>query len=188
MSKSLGNFYTLRDLFAKGHRPSSDPLFAGFGAVSPAAQFHDGRIAAGGEFGGAAAEFRRARQGRKISARRDRPLRSRNACRRREADFEAGLADDLNTAQALAAVFDLVRDVNTAMDRGEFRRRMCRSVIGALKKFDAVLCGAATTTTTRSSSAGIRRGSSDGISRARSKRWLHERQEARKAAQLQARR
>ena len=37
-----------------------------------------------------------------------------------EADFDAGLADDVNTAVALAAVFDLVRDVNTAMDRGAF--------------------------------------------------------------------
>ena len=37
-----------------------------------------------------------------------------------ENDFDAALADDLNTAVALAAVFDLVRDVNTAMDRGEF--------------------------------------------------------------------
>ena len=37
-------------------------------------------------------------------------------------DFDRGLADDLNTAQALAATFDLVRDVNTAMDRGEFRQ------------------------------------------------------------------
>ena len=33
-------------------------------------------------------------------------------------EFDAGLEDDLNTAQALAAIFDLVRDVNTAMDRG----------------------------------------------------------------------
>ena len=41
------------------------------------------------------------------------------AARVREAEdaFDAGMEDDLNTAQALAAVFDLVRDVNTAADR-----------------------------------------------------------------------
>jgi len=31
-------------------------------------------------------------------------------------DFDAGLADDLNTAVALAATFDFVREANIAMD------------------------------------------------------------------------
>src|SRR5258708_25931606 len=37
-------------------------------------------------------------------------------------DFDGGLSDDLNTAQALAAVFDFIREANTAMDKGEFRQ------------------------------------------------------------------
>ena len=37
-------------------------------------------------------------------------------------DFDAGLSDDLNTARRLAAVYDLVREVNIAMDKGEFRQ------------------------------------------------------------------
>ena len=35
--------------------------------------------------------------------------------------FEAGMNDDLNTSKALAAVFELRRELNTAMDAGEFR-------------------------------------------------------------------
>src|SRR5947207_2455196 len=35
-------------------------------------------------------------------------------------DFDAGLADDLNTAVALAATFDFVREANIAMDTGSF--------------------------------------------------------------------
>jgi len=35
--------------------------------------------------------------------------------------FEASLDDNLNMAEALGAIFDMVRDGNTAMDRGEFR-------------------------------------------------------------------
>jgi cysteinyl-tRNA synthetase len=54
------------------------------------------------------------------------------------AQFEAGLADDLNTAQALAAVFDLVRDANTAMDRGEYRAGDAAPVLAALGKFDRI--------------------------------------------------
>jgi cysteinyl-tRNA synthetase len=55
-----------------------------------------------------------------------------------EADFDAGLADDLNTAVALAAVFDLVRDANTAMDRGEFLQQDTMRMMAAMEKFDAV--------------------------------------------------
>jgi cysteinyl-tRNA synthetase len=55
------------------------------------------------------------------------------------ADFDAGLADDLNTAVALASIFDLVRDVNTAMDRGEFLQQDAAPMVAAMEKFDAIL-------------------------------------------------
>jgi cysteinyl-tRNA synthetase len=53
-------------------------------------------------------------------------------------EFDRGLADDLNTALALAAIFDLVRDANTAMDRGEFRQGDVAAVLGAMETFDAI--------------------------------------------------
>ena len=53
-------------------------------------------------------------------------------------DFDRGMADDLNTAQALAAIFDLVRDVNTAMDHGEFRQGDLPAVQDVLTAFDAI--------------------------------------------------
>ena len=57
-----------------------------------------------------------------------------------EADFDAGLADDLNTAVALATVFDLVRDVNTAMDRGDFPSAgRAAPSLATMEKFDAIL-------------------------------------------------
>ena len=56
-----------------------------------------------------------------------------------ETDFQAGLADDVNTAQALAAVFDLVRDVNTAMDRGDFLQQNAPRAVAAMEKFDDIL-------------------------------------------------
>ena len=40
---------------------------------------------------------------------------------------------------ALAAVFDLVRDVNTAMDRGEFLQQDAPRVVAAMEKFDEIL-------------------------------------------------
>jgi len=56
-----------------------------------------------------------------------------------EEDFDAGLADDLNTAFSLAAIFDLVREVNTAMDRGEFLQQDAPRIVAAMEKFDAIL-------------------------------------------------
>ena len=62
-----------------------------------------------------------------------------SACAEAERDFDAGLADDLNTAVALAAVFDLVRDVNSAMDRGDFRQQDATRLVATMEKFDQIL-------------------------------------------------
>ncbi len=53
-------------------------------------------------------------------------------------DFDAGLADDLNTARALAAVFDLVREANIAIDKDEFRQGDVAAVLEFLATFDKV--------------------------------------------------
>jgi cysteinyl-tRNA synthetase len=63
----------------------------------------------------------------------------RKRAEKAETDFDAGLAGDLNTALALAAVFDLVRDINTAMDRGEFLQQDAPRVIAAMEKVDGIL-------------------------------------------------
>ena len=47
--------------------------------------------------------------------------------------------DDLNTSKALAAVFELRRDVNTAMDSGEFGAAESTSVLELLARIDLVL-------------------------------------------------
>jgi cysteinyl-tRNA synthetase len=52
--------------------------------------------------------------------------------------FEDSLDDDLNTAEALAAVFEYVRDTNTMMDAGQFRAGNATGALGLLSKFDAI--------------------------------------------------
>jgi len=52
--------------------------------------------------------------------------------------FEEALDDNLNTAEALAAIFDLVRDINTAMDRGEFRDGDRPAPLQALERWDRI--------------------------------------------------
>jgi cysteinyl-tRNA synthetase len=52
--------------------------------------------------------------------------------------FGESLDDDLNTAEALAALFEFVRDANTAMDAGEFRAGNARPAMELLAQFDAI--------------------------------------------------
>ena len=80
MSKSLGNFFTLRDLFAKGTEAVHHPLSAAVRSVPPAAEFHGGRPEAGREFRRAPAQFRRALKTEHLPP--DRIPKSSSACER----------------------------------------------------------------------------------------------------------
>ena len=54
------------------------------------------------------------------------------------AEFDEGLSDDLNTARALAAAFDLLREVNIAIDKGQFHQGDVAGVQQFLANFDRV--------------------------------------------------
>jgi cysteinyl-tRNA synthetase len=53
--------------------------------------------------------------------------------------FREALESDLNTAGALGAVFDLVRDINKAIDDGHVGAAEARAVTAAIEDFDRVL-------------------------------------------------
>jgi len=136
MSKSLGNFFTLRDLFAKGYKPSAlrfalasvpyrrqlnftfDSLQQAASAVERLRNFAD-RLAQG-----------------KFAPGKQRGMAERIA--KATEDFDAGLSDDLNTAQALAAAYDLVREANIAIDKGQFRQDDVAGAKQLLANFDRV--------------------------------------------------
>ena len=54
------------------------------------------------------------------------------------AQFEASLDDDLNTAEAIAAIFEYIRAANTAMDAGEFRAGNVAAARDLLARFDCI--------------------------------------------------
>lgn len=53
--------------------------------------------------------------------------------------FEEALADDLNISEALASLFDLVRDVNKLIDESNFSKKNAEDMLTYLKKIDTVL-------------------------------------------------
>jgi cysteinyl-tRNA synthetase len=136
MSKSVGNIATLRELFAHGNKPSSVRFLLASVPYRRQLTFTQEGLQ------GAASSVERLRNfvlRLKSGAfpPGNSPLMAERAGKARD-DFDCGLADDLNTAQALAAIFDLVRDVNIAIDRGEFRQGDAAPVLAALEVFDAI--------------------------------------------------
>ena len=136
MSKSLGNFYTLRDLIAKGYKPSAvryllasvpyrKPLNFTFDAVHQAQQSIE-RLR---NF-----RFRLTKESFPAGASPVLQARAQEARQK----FEAALDDNLNTAEALGAVFDMVRDGNTAMDHGDFRDGDRGAFLDTLERWDRI--------------------------------------------------
>jgi cysteinyl-tRNA synthetase len=136
MSKSLGNFFTLRDLVLKGHKPSSIRYLLTSVPYRNQLNF---------TFGGlkqAAISVERLRNFRlRLSAGCFPPgsnpamqaLATETVARMRTA-----LDDDLNTAQAQAAIFEMVRQVNTAFDVGGVRKHDVPPLLAALARFDEI--------------------------------------------------
>jgi cysteinyl-tRNA synthetase len=136
MAKSLGNFYTLRDLLEQGYKPevirylllslpyrsklnfTFDGLKAAETAVERLRNFKlrlDTAVFAEGSNGAIAECTQKARQ-----------------------RFIDALNDDLNTAEALGVLFEYVRDCNSVMDAGEFGAANIKPALELLAQFDSV--------------------------------------------------
>jgi cysteinyl-tRNA synthetase len=167
MSKSLGNFYTLRDLLGMGYAPEAIRYLLAATPYRKQLNFtFDG-------LKGAATAIDRLRNFElrlKTGAfpeGQDTALEARAAAARQA--FDEGLDDDLNTADALAAVFEYIREVNTAMDGGTFRSGNAGAAHALLAAFDAIFDVLKPTA------------QSDGLSDAEVEALIAERQAARKA-------
>jgi cysteinyl-tRNA synthetase len=137
MSKSLGNFYTLRDLFAKGHKPSTIRFLLLSVPYRRQLNFTEEGLLQARNSTERLRNFVTRLKAEQFPAGSNPEIEEKIATA--ENDFDAGLSDDINTAMALAAVFDLVREANTAMDRGTFRQQNAPRAVAAMEKFDSVL-------------------------------------------------
>src|SRR5438270_4856833 len=137
MSKSKGNYYTFRDLTAKGFTPAGVRYF--LLSVPPRKQLNFTFDALKGAETTVASlrDFRARVSEAKTEAGRNDDLQT--AAKRSLEKFEAGMDDDLNTSVALAAIHDLTREVNTAISRGALREDDRLEVLAAIDRFDSVL-------------------------------------------------
>jgi len=136
MSKSLGNFFTLRDLVLKGHKPSSIRYLLASVPYRNQLNFtFDGLKQA-------AVSVERLRNFRLRLSAGNLPSGSSPDMTTLAADaverMTAALDDDLNTAQAQAAIFEMVRHANAAFDAGIIRQEDVPPLLAALAKFDEI--------------------------------------------------
>ena len=137
MSKSKGNYYTVRQLIEQGHSPMAVRyLLLSVPYRTPLNFMLDGLRGAQTALEGLR-NFRR-RVADFDGAAGSHP-RIQEIITRARTDFEAGMNDDLNTSKALAAVFEFRRDANTAMDAGEFGADDGRAALELLARIDSVL-------------------------------------------------
>jgi cysteinyl-tRNA synthetase len=136
MSKSLGNFYTLRDLIGKGYRPTAIRYLLASVPYRKQLNFTFDSLHQAQHSIERLRNFRHRLTVEKFPAGENRELPARAQAARQA--FEDALDDNLNTAEALAAIFDLVRDANTAMDHGEFRGVDRPVFLDLLERWDRV--------------------------------------------------
>jgi cysteinyl-tRNA synthetase len=136
MSKSAGNFFTLRDLVLKGHKPSSIRYLLASVPYRNQLNFtFDGLKQA-------AVSVERLRNFRlRLSSGSFEPGSNSEMQSLAAATVErmtAALDDDLNTAQAQAAIFEMVRQANAAFDSGGLKKDDVPPLLAALTRFDEI--------------------------------------------------
>ena len=136
MSKSLGNFYTLRDLILKGHKPSSiryllssvpyrkqlnftfDGLRQAAAAVERLRNFRD-----------------RLKNGKFLEGSNPKIA---ELARETKSRFAQAMEDDLNTAEGLGVVFEMLRQANAALDANEVHAADVPALQQVLEGFDEI--------------------------------------------------
>ncbi len=137
MSKSMGNFFTLRDLVEQGWSGREvryvllnghyrQPLNFTFDSLETARNTLE-----------------------RLDAFSERLLKRADGTKADEtlpewalkwrAEFEEAIADDLNLPEALAALFGLVREGNATLDNGSISPALAAAILALLERFDTVL-------------------------------------------------
>ncbi|MCX6825698.1 MAG: cysteine--tRNA ligase [candidate division Zixibacteria bacterium] len=136
MSKSLNNYYTLRDILAKGYPATAvrylllathyrQPLnftFEGLTAARNGLERYN-------DFYNNLRDYPGANASGEAGSVIERALNG----------FEMALDDDLNSSAAMGEVFDFIRDINRLKAENKLSSEECNSALGAMEKIDAVL-------------------------------------------------
>jgi len=137
MSKSKGNYYTFRDVAAKGYSGAAVRYFLLSVPYNKQLNFTFDALAGAEKTVASLRDFRARLSEAKTEPGRNEELHE--ATERALKEFEEGMDDDLNTSIALAAIHNLSREVNTALARKKVQEENKRELLELLTRFDSVL-------------------------------------------------
>jgi cysteinyl-tRNA synthetase len=137
MSKSKGNYYTFRDVTAKGFSAAAIRYFLLSVPHNKQLNFTFDALAGAERTVASLRDFRARLSEAKTEAGKNEKL-SETAARALQ-EFEAGMDDDFNTSIALAAIHNLSREVNTALARKQVKAENQQELLALIDRFDTVL-------------------------------------------------
>jgi cysteinyl-tRNA synthetase len=137
MSKSKGNYYTFRDVAAKGFSAAAIRYFLLSVPYNKQLNFTFDALAGAEKTVQSLRDFRaRLSEAKTESGSNDKLHETATRALR---EFEEGMDDDLNTSVALAAVHNLSREVNTALARKKVKADNQRELLEVINRIDSVL-------------------------------------------------
>ena len=137
MSKSKGNYYTFRDIAAKGYSPAAIRYFLLSVPYNKQLNFTFDALAGAEKTVASLRDFRARLSEAKTEAGMNEALHQ--ASLRSLQEFEDGMDDDLNTSVALAVIHNLSREVNTALARKQVKEDNKRELLELLARIDTVV-------------------------------------------------
>src|SRR5450755_2882246 len=136
MAKSAGNFFTVRDLILMGHKPSSIRFLLMSVPYRKQLNFTFDGLTQAANSVERLRNFKLRLETSQFAD--DNNVILSEIAERTSAEMRAALDDDLNTARALGAIFDMVRDVNAATDAGEVRKGDIPQLLRVLEEFEEI--------------------------------------------------
>lgn len=136
MSKSLGNFYTLRDILAKGY----DPMAVRY--ILLATQYRQKLNFTFPGLEAAKNSLQRLRDFvlnlKHVKHGKDNPELVKLVDKVKKS-FVESMDDDLNVSEALAAIFDFIKEINKLISEEIISNKNAEEIVGLMKEFDSVL-------------------------------------------------
>jgi cysteinyl-tRNA synthetase len=136
MSKSLGNFYTLRDLMLKGHKASSIRYLLASVPHQKQLNFTFDGLTQAAHSVERLRNFKLRLEAGQFAEGKTPDIEALAQSTREK--MRAALEDNMNTAQALAAIFDMLRESNAAADAGKLMRDDVEELKQTLQQFDEI--------------------------------------------------
>jgi cysteinyl-tRNA synthetase len=136
MSKSLGNYYTLRDILGRGYAPEAVRYLLASVPYRKTLNFTFDGLQSAKTAIERLRNFKLRLETGAFAEGLSAALADRTAAA--QAQFAAAMDEDLNTAEALASMFEYVRDVNTSMDAGDMRAENRAPALEFLARFDSI--------------------------------------------------